>query len=462
MSNYLQEQKRLIDERKRQVLERVASKKTEGNAREPSAIMSTTIGPTNGPNTTGANLLANDGNFLARFQAMQKEAQAKKNAEGKDSSSGKLKINLGGVKKKEFKPVTSTFPRPTAFENPEPSSNSEEVLTLETDVLKAAEELAMKVAKEGDEVEALARMKHQKDSKYRFLFDESHPAFIKYKELLKGFKAKNESTQQPTVVRRKRRNRWDEVSEEASSSTATQSSSSNPPDIMEEFQRAKALILQRAAEAKAKGGLMTVDVERQKQIETQKEIEAMYRRIIAEEAIKAQTQARNNQDKPKYEYDSDEDCDDGTWEHKKRKLEMEKTLNESIAATERAKGKHHMGDFLPPEELARFQEKVKAIKEGRQADLSDYSEFKIKEDNIGYKLLQQAGWQEGKGLGAEGKGITQPINKGVTSFDNSGVGVEKPHEVEKEDDEFDVYRKRMMLAYKFRPNPLNNPRRPYY
>lgn len=41
---------------------------------------------------------------------------------------------------------------------------------------------------------------------------------------------------------------------------------------MEEFQRAKALILQRAAEAKAKGGLMTVDVERQKQIETQKEV----------------------------------------------------------------------------------------------------------------------------------------------------------------------------------------------
>jgi splicing factor 4 len=30
------------------------------------------------------------------------------------------------------------------------------------------------------------------------------------------------------------------------------------------------------------------------------------------------------------------------------------------------------------------------------------------------------------------------------------------------DDAFDSYRKRMMLAYKFRPNPLNNPRRSYY
>ena len=30
-------------------------------------------------------------------------------------------------------------------------------------------------------------------------------------------------------------------------------------------------------------------------------------------------------DKPKYEYDSDEDTEGGTWEHKKRSLEMQKT-----------------------------------------------------------------------------------------------------------------------------------------
>ena len=123
MSNYLQEQKRLIEERKRQVLERAALKKTEGNAREPPAMSTAPNGPNN---ATGTNLLANDGNFLARFQAMQKQAQVKKEEESKESSSGKVKISLGGVKKKEFKPVTSTFPRPTAFENPEPSSNSEE------------------------------------------------------------------------------------------------------------------------------------------------------------------------------------------------------------------------------------------------------------------------------------------------------------------------------------------------
>ena len=30
------------------------------------------------------------------------------------------------------------------------------------------------------------------------------------------------------------------------------------------------------------------------------------------------------------------------------------------------------------------------------------------------------------------------------------------------DDAFEQYRKRMMMAYRFRPNPLNNPRRAYY
>ena len=42
------------------------------------------------------------------------------------------------------------------------------------------------------------------------------------------------------------------------------------------------------------------------------------------------------------------------------------------------------------------------------------------------------------------------------------VGVTATHEVEAGDDQFDQYRKRMMLAYRFRPNPLNNPRRDYY
>ena len=44
--------------------------------------------------------------------------------------------------------------------------------------------------------------------------------------------------------------------------------------------------------------------------------------------------------------------------------------------------------------------------------------------------------------------------RGQKSVEGRGLGIERPEELKKEDDEFDAYRKRMMLAYRFRPNPL--------
>lgn len=82
--------------------------------------------------------------------------------------------------------------------------------------------------------------------------------------------------------------------------------------------------------------------------------------------------------------------------------------------TRQSTGKHHIGDFLPPDELKKFMEKYSAAKEGRQPNLSDYKEFKLKEDNIGFKMLQKLGWQEGQGLGTEGTGIVEPVNKYVS------------------------------------------------
>ena len=34
--------------------------------------------------------------------------------------------------------------------------------------------------------------------------------------------------------------------------------------------------------------------------------------------------------------------------------------------------------------------------------------------------------------------------------------------VQEDDDEYEAYRKRMQLGYKYRPNPLGNPRKQYY
>lgn len=166
--------------------------------------------------------------------------------------------------------------------------------------------------------------------------------------------------------------------------------------------------------------------------------------------------------KNKYEYDSDEDTSEGTWEHKLRAREMSATERWATELTKQAAGKHHIGDFLPPEELKKFMEKYSAVKSGKEPDLSDYKEFKLKEDNVGFKMLQKLGWNEGQGLGAEGTGIVEPINKANQPVANLGLGASASDLVSPEDDEFDAYRKRMMLAYRFRPNPLNNPRRPYY
>ncbi|CAG9808565.1 unnamed protein product [Chironomus riparius] len=166
----------------------------------------------------------------------------------------------------------------------------------------------------------------------------------------------------------------------------------------------------------------------------------------------------------KYEYDSDEDVNGGTWEHKMRTQEMEATLKWAEALNKQCQGRHHIGDFLPPEELKKFMEKYQAQKDpSRLPDVSDYKEFKLKEDNIGYQMLQKLGWKgEGTSLGVSGSGITEPINKAAPRENLQGLGANEVEAPNENDNEYEIYRKRMMLAYRFRPNPLNNPRRAYY
>ncbi|KAK6179001.1 hypothetical protein SNE40_011461 [Patella caerulea] len=212
-------------------------------------------------------------------------------------------------------------------------------------------------------------------------------------------------------------------------------------------------------------GSDNISPEQMQQIREQKELNMMYELIIAQKKAKeaaVMAEVPGIKVKPKYEYDSDEEVEGGTWEHRQRASEMNATKEWADQLTDTNRGKHFIGDFLPPQELEKFMETYRALKEGRTPDYSDYKEFKITCENIGYQMLQKLGWKEGEGLGPESQGITQPVNKGNTSVDNMGLGIEKQANLNQDDDEFDAYRKRMMLAYKFRPNPLNNPRRPYY
>lgn len=206
-------------------------------------------------------------------------------------------------------------------------------------------------------------------------------------------------------------------------------------------------------------GTLDLTEEQWKKAEDHYKINLLYQNLLRKREELKRLEA---QGKHKYEYDSDEETEGGTWEHKLRSAEMEATQMWAEELTAQAEGKHHIGDFLPPDELKKFMEQYNAVKQGKEPDLSDYKEYKLKEDNIGFQMLQKLGWSEGQGLGSEGNGRIEPINKATNRFDSAGLGSERPDGVSRDDDEFDAYRKRMMLAYRFRPNPLNNPRRPYY
>ncbi|RXN22801.1 SURP and G-patch domain-containing 1 [Labeo rohita] len=273
---------------------------------------------------------------------------------------------------------------------------------------KVAEKLARFVADGGPEVEIMAAQHNRDNPAFSFLYDYQSAAHRFYKAKVDEYRqaktssesqtaaqpVSQEHTHTPAAAKRKRKSRWG----------AEDDKMQEMYDMIMKHKRAMQ------------------DMQ-----------------LLWEKAIK------NHQ----HEYDSDEEVDpeDGTWEHRLRQMEMEKTREWAEQLTEMGKGKHFIGDFLPPDELEKFMETFKALKEGRDPDYSEYKEFKLTVENIGFQMLMKMGWKEGEGS---------------TAVDGAGFGVDRPAELTKSDDEYDAFRKRMMLAYRFRPNPLNNPRRPYY
>ncbi|KAK9169531.1 hypothetical protein Syun_001671 [Stephania yunnanensis] len=122
---------------------------------------------------------------------------------------------------------------------------------------------------------------------------------------------------------------------------------------------------------------------------------------------------------------------------------------------------HHMGDYIPQEELEKFLANCNdaaAQKSAREAA----ERSKIQADNVGHKLLSKMGWKEGEGLGSSKSGRADPVMAGNMKSNNLGIGAQHPCEVTPDDDIYEQYKKRMMLGYRHRPNPLNNPRKAYY
>ncbi|CAL8312352.1 SURP and G-patch domain-containing protein 1 [Gadus morhua] len=391
---------------------------------------------------------------------------------------------------------------------------------VDEETQQVAVKLAKYVAEGGPEVEAIAAEHNRDNPAFSFLYDHQSPAHHFYKERVEQFRQSKvdrsspataevpESVVQrpaapplsavppppppvlnpyvpnqmgsplltpkteasPPPVKRKRKSRWgsedDKVELPIPLSAIKQEvdvPDANTPSLSVQdlkglgYKKGKPLGLV---------GVTELSEDQRKQLKEQQEMQEMYemimkhKRAMAEMQIMWEKALRDHQ----HEYDSDEEVDqqEGTWEHRLRQMEMEKTREWAESLTDMGKGKHFIGDFLPPEELEKFMETFKALKEGRDPDYSEYKEFKLTVENLGFRMLMKMGWQEGDGLGSDGQGIRQPVHRGQTAVDGAGFGVDRPAELRGNDDEYDAFRKRMMLAYRFRPNPLNNPRRPYY
>ncbi|XP_071488685.1 SURP and G-patch domain-containing protein 1-like [Diadema antillarum] len=363
----------------------------------------------------------------------------------------------------------------------------------DVDLKQLVDRVAKQVAEGGDAVEAVLISTYKDTPKYRFLYDKSSPANGYYKTKLAVFRLAARAAQQmpsqpppqetsATVSSaaaaaaaaaasisqqlaaasssslaasgaRKRRSRWGESPEDAEAA-AGPAKQQAPPALLKPVNPVGMI------------GTTELSEDQQKQLKEQQEMQMLYEMVVKTQKREAEMMMRKKGKDPdrKYEYDSDEDVEGGTWEHKARAQEMEETRKKAELLTKMNRGKHFIGDFLPPEELERFMETLHALQEGRTPDYSEYKEFKIQADNIGYQMLQKLGWSEGEGLGSEKQGITAPVRRGDRVVDGVGFGIDRPEKLTKDDavDEYTAFRKRMMLAYRFRPNPLNNPRRPYY
>ncbi|KAF9665740.1 hypothetical protein SADUNF_Sadunf16G0155200 [Salix dunnii] len=143
--------------------------------------------------------------------------------------------------------------------------------------------------------------------------------------------------------------------------------------------------------------------------------------------------------------------------HEERRRQPKQSKDEmpppaSLQAALSKKG-HHMGDYIPPVELEKFLSTCNDAA-ARKAAKEAAERARIQADNVGHKLLSKMGWKEGEGLGSSRNGISNPIMAGDVKKDHLGVGAHNPGEVTPEDDIYEQYKKRMMLGYRHRPNPL--------
>ncbi|KAJ8899180.1 hypothetical protein K2173_012356 [Erythroxylum novogranatense] len=296
-------------------------------------------------------------------------------------------------------------------------------------VKKVADKLASFVAKNGRQFEDVTRQKNPGDTPFKFLFDKNCSDYKYYEHRL----AQEEKSISETKDSQNSARGGSTAS--ASKSTGTsqrshhqQSNFQTPASAL--YEAGEELYLE--ASAQMSTGRMVSDESSASAGSDPIAMMEFYMKKAAQEERKRQ---------PKYSKD-----------------EMPPPASLQAASAKRG---HHMGDYIPQEELEKFLANCNdaaAQKAAREAA----EKARIQADNVGHKLLSKMGWREGEGLGSSRNGISDPIAAGNVKKDNLGVGAQNPGDVTADDDIYEQYKKRMMLGYRYRPNPLNNPRKAYY
>lgn len=298
-------------------------------------------------------------------------------------------------------------------------------------VKKVADKLASFVAKNGRQFEHVTRQKNPGDTPFKFLFDESC-ADYKYYE----FRLSEEEKV---------------LSQSADSQTSQSGASSATPDTTGISQKSHQQQLNYQIPASAlyeapenartsMTAAQTASTGRSGYVESSAQTSADPIAMMEFYMKKAAQEERRRQPK-------------------QSKDEMPPPA--SLQGSGPGKRGHHMGDYIPPEELNKFMATCNDVSAQKAAKVAA-DRAKIQADNVGHRLLSKMGWKEGEGLGSSRSGIADPIKAGNVKIDNLGVGASQPGEVTPEDDIYEQYKKRMMLGYRYRPNPMNNPRKAYY
>lgn len=397
-----------------------------------------------------SSLFVNDGSFMERFKQLQQEKEKGPPLSGspkpnpvisnnKSSSSGKLAFSLKQKSKlvapavklsedeedDESNGVVGDLPlKRQKLEQPYVSDQSlKQVYVAPSDptIKKVADKLASFVAKNGRQFEHITRQKNPGDTPFKFLFDESCADYKYYEyRLIEEEKALTYSMDSQTSQTG--------AGKSNAVNNSSQRSHQQPPNY-----QIPASALYEATDNEHISSSERVNYGESSAPSGSDPIAMMefYMKKAAQEEKRRQ---------PK---------------HSKDEMPPPASLQGG------GKRGHHMGDYIPQEELDKFMASCNDVA-AQKAAKEAAERAKIQADNVGHRLLSKMGWKEGEGLGSSRSGIADPIMAGNVKKDNLGVGASQPGEVTPDDDIYEQYKKRMMLGYRHRPNPLGNPRKAYY